>query len=55
MGGLLGDVVAFRVIRKFPIASESLAKDRIEGFFDSSRNTLDFRFSVEVMTIFTVA
>ncbi len=36
MGCLLGYIIAFRMVREFPIAGERLAEDRIEGFLDST-------------------
>ncbi len=36
MRGLLGDIVALGLVRKFPIAGKSLAKNGIKWLLDSS-------------------
>lgn len=38
--GLLGDVVCSCVVRKIPIASEDLAENRVQRFFDSRRTDM---------------
>ena len=40
---LFGNVVAASMIRKFPVASKSLAQDRIKGFFDATAVVLTVR------------
>lgn len=38
VGGLLGNVVAARVVGKVPVAREGLAQDRVEGLLDAGRS-----------------
>jgi hypothetical protein len=42
VGGLLGDVVAFRVIGEFPVAGERLAEDWVEWFLDTPKSQVSF-------------
>ena len=35
VGCLFGDVIAFCVVREFPVAGERFAQDWVEGFLDS--------------------
>jgi hypothetical protein len=43
MRGLFGDIVAMSMVREFPIASKSLAKDGIEWFLNAPRIALAYR------------
>ena len=43
MRGLFGDIVAMSMVREFPIASKSLAKDGIKGLLDASAAVLTVR------------
>lgn len=43
--GLLGDIVAFRVVWELPIASERLAEDWVEGFLYSTGYQISIPFS----------
>ena len=45
VGCLLGDVVAFCVVRELPVAGERLAEDWVEGLLDTSANKHISRYS----------